>query len=68
MFCLKYKRKNPSHVLLLLFMLCIRVCLHIYLGLSRLCQELDDRFGCCIKSLKKTQVGVLVLAVNSRKK
>ena len=28
------------------------VCLHIYLGLSRLCQKLDDCFSCCIKSLK----------------
>ena len=35
---------------------------------SRLCQELDDRFSCCIQKLKDTQAGVLVLARNSRKK
>ena len=32
------------------------------------CQEFDDRFSCYIKSLKKTQVEVLVDAVNPRKK
>ena len=61
MFCPKYKRENPSH-----FLCCSLCCvcesfvrsrggfLHTYLGLSRtrLCQELDDRFSCCFKSLK----------------
>jgi len=32
------------------------------------CQELGDRFSCCIKSLKRTKVGVLVVVVNLRKK
>ena len=35
---------------------------------SRLCQELDNRFSCCIQELKDTQAGVLVLVGNSRKK
>ena len=56
------------------------VYLHIYLGLSRsrLCQEFRDRFSYCIKNLKedlkplsrvsKSQVGVLVVAVDQGKK
>ena len=61
MFCLKYKRKNPNHVLgCSLCCVCesfVRSrgdCLHAYLELSRtrLCQELDDRFSCYFKSLK----------------
>ena len=61
MFCLKYKRENPNHILgCSLYGVCesfVRStggCLHTYLGLSRtrLCQELDDQFSCCIKSLK----------------
>ena len=60
MFCFKYKRENPSHVLSgSLCSVCesfVRSrggCLHTYLGLSRtsLCQELDDQFSCCINSL-----------------
>ena len=61
MFCPKYKRENPSH-----FLCCSLCCvcesfvrsrggfLHTYLGLSRtrLCQELDNRFSCCFKSLQ----------------
>ena len=60
-FCPRYKRENPSHILgCSLCYVCesfVRSrggCLHTYLGLSRtrLCQELDDHFSCCIKSLK----------------
>ena len=60
-FCPRYKRENPSHVLSC-FLCCVCEffvrsrdgCLHTYLGLSRtrLCQELDDRFSCYFKSLK----------------
>ena len=56
-FCPRYKRENPSHVLSC-FLCCVCEffvrsrdgCLHTYLGLSRtrLCQELDDRFSCCL--------------------
>ena len=61
MFCPRYKRENPSHVLgCSLCCMCksfVRSrggCLHTYLGLprTRLCQELDDHFSCCFKSLK----------------
>ena len=61
MFCLKYKRENPSHVLgdslCCVYESFVRSrggCLHTYLGLSRtrLCQELDDQFSCCIKGVK----------------
>ena len=61
MFCLRYKRENPSHVLEY-FLCCVCEsfvrsrggCLHTYLGLSRtkLCLELDDQFSCWIKRLK----------------
>ena len=61
MFCLKYKRENPSHIFVL-FICCVCEsfvrsrggCLHTYLGFqdSRLCQELGDQFSCCNKSLK----------------
>ena len=59
----KYKRKNPSYVLEVFDVLCVEslvrssgVYLHTHLGLSRsrLCQELGDRFSCCIKNLKNT--------------
>ena len=62
MFYSKYKKKNPSYVLEVFDVLCVKsfvrskgVYLHTYLGLSRsrLCQELSDRFSCCIKNLKK---------------
>ena len=34
---------------------------------SRLCQELGNRFSCCVKELKQTQAGVLVVARESKK-
>ena len=61
MFCPRYKRENPSHVLCCsLCCVCesfVRSrggCLHTYLVLSRtrLCQELDNRFNCRFKNLK----------------
>ena len=87
MFYSKYKRKNPSYVLEVFGVLCVEslirsrgVYLHTHLGLSRsrLCQEIGDRFNCCIKNFKedlkplsgvsKSQVGVLVVVVDQRKK
>ena len=45
-------------------------CLHTYLGLSRtiLCQEIDDQFSCCIKSLKIHKQECLYLLENPIKK
>ena len=43
------------------------VFLHTHLGLSR-SRELGDHFSCYFKSLKKTQVGVLVVVVDQGKK
>ena len=76
MFCPRYKRKNLSQVLGC--SLCF-VCkyfvksrygsFHTYLGLSRtrLCQELDDQFSCCIKSLKiHKQVCLYLLRIQKR--
>ena len=87
MFYSKYKRKNSIYVLKVFDVLCVEspvrfrgIYLHTYLWLlgSRLCQELGDRFSCCIKNLKedlkllsgvsKSQVEVLVVAVDQRKK
>ena len=54
--------KNSSYVLEVFDVLSVEyfvrtkgVYLHTHLGLSRsrLCQELGDRFSCCIKNLKK---------------
>ena len=62
MFYSKYKMKNSSYVLEVFDVLSVEyfvrtkgVYLHTHLGLSRsrLCQELGDRFSCCIKNLKK---------------
>ena len=70
MFCRRYKRENPSHVLgCSLCCMCksfVRSrggCLHTYLGLSRtrLCQEIDDHFSCCFKSLKIYKLEYLCL-------
>ena len=62
MFYSKYKRKNPSYVLEVFDVLCVEsfvrsrsVYLHTHLGYQDqdLCQELGNRFNCCIKNLKK---------------
>ena len=62
LFYSKYKKKNPSYVLDVFNVLCVEsfvksrcVYLHIYLGYQDQdsCQELGDRFSCCIKNLKK---------------
>ena len=42
--------------------------LHTYIGFPRLCQELGDRFNCCIKSLKIHKRECLYLLENPRKK
>ena len=77
MFCLKYKRENPSHVLQVPYAVCVNllwdqevVAFTHTLGFqdSRLCRELSDQFSCYIKELKETQAGVLVLAEESKKK
>ena len=56
--------KNSSHVLEVVDMLCVEslvrsksVYLHTYLGLlrSRLCQELGNRFNCCIKNSRRSE-------------
>ena len=46
------------------------VCLHTHLGFQSQdwCQEFGDQFSCCFQEFKDTQAGVLVLAVNPRKK
>ena len=77
MFCLKYKRENPSHVLgCSLCCVCesfVRSrggCLHTYLGFPRF--KIMSRTWWSIQllfqELKDTQAGVLVLAGNPRKK
>ena len=77
MFCLKYKRENPSQVLECSlcyvcesFMRSRGGCLHIYLGFPRfnIMSRTWWSIQLLIQELKDTQAGVLVLAGNSRKK
>ena len=72
MFCLKYKRENPSHILRLLFMLCvIQMWLpsHIF-RVSKIQDYVKNLVinQLQIQKLKDTLAGVLVLAGNPRKK
>ena len=78
MFCFKYKKKNPSHVLKwLICCVCeslVRfrgICLHTYLGLSRSRIDVESLVIASVvvsKNLKKTQVRVFVVAVDQGKK
>ena len=78
MFCLKYKRENPSHFFRVALFCCVCEslvrsrggCLHTYLGLSRrrFHLELDDHSVAALKSLQKHKQVCLYLLENPRKK
>ena len=78
MFFLKYERKKSSHVLCCCLycmyeslMRSRGVCLHIYLGLSRIKIHVESLMIVSVatqRAQRETQVGVLVVAVNPRKK